>query len=101
MAKGKKKQDEQTLPSGDSCAQLIPRLEKLEKAFKELTGVTIEQYEENPGSDSVVETKEFDSSIIKIHQSGAKEFLRKCEWCGAAVADLASHKARCPRRPIF
>lgn len=97
MAKKKKPTD----PVDYSCAQLIPRLEKLEKAFKELTGVTIEEYEVNPTSDPVVETKEFDSSIIKIHQSGAKEFLRKCPYCSTPVADLASHKAKCPRRPIF
>lgn len=98
MAKRKKKTE---LPQNESCAALIPRLEKLEKAFKELTGVNIDQYEENPGSDPVVETKEFDSSIIKIHQSGAKEFLRKCPYCGTPVADLATHKAKCPRRPVF
>lgn len=86
---------------GDSCAELVPRLEKLEKAFGDLTGVTIEQYSENPDSDPVVETKEFDSSVIKIHQSGAKEFLRKCPYCNTPVADLATHKARCPKRPIF
>ena len=97
MAKRKKSE----APTGDSCAELVPRLEKLEKAFKELTGVTVEEYEGNPGSDPVVETKEFDSSIIKIHQSGAKEFLRKCPWCNTPVADLATHKAKCPQRPIF
>lgn len=83
------------------CAALVPRLEKLERAFKELTGVSISEYEENPGADPIVETKEFDSSVIKIHQSGAKEFLRKCPYCGTPVADLTTHKAKCPKRPIF
>lgn len=99
MAKRKKQTDQ--IPEGDSCAELIPRLEKLEKAFKELTGVSLEEYSANPDQDPVVETKEFDSSIIKIHQSGAKEFLRKCPYCGTPVADLPTHKAKCPQRPIF
>lgn len=98
MAKRKGKGEPQT--EGDSCAALIPRLDKLEKAFRELTGLSVAEYSEAP-EDPVVETKEFDSSIIKIHQSGAKEFLRKCPYCGTPVADLATHKARCPQRPIF
>lgn len=101
VARRKKKPTEETptIEGDSSCAALIPRLEKLERAFQSLVGVSIEEYEEKP--DPVVETKEFDSSIIKIHQSGAKEFLRKCPYCSTPVADLASHKAKCPKRPIF
>lgn len=80
---------------------LASRIEKLEKAFKELTGVSIEEYEGNPDSDPVVETKEFDGSILKMHKSGAKEFLRKCPYCGTPVADLATHMSRCPKRPEY
>jgi len=96
----KKKRTEQRI-EGDTCAGLIPRLEKLERAFQSLVGIGIEQYDDNPESDPIVETKEFDSSIIKIHQSGAKEFLRKCPYCSTPVADLATHKTRCPKRPIY
>lgn len=81
--------------------KLASRIEKLEKAFKELTGVSMEEYNPNPDSDPVVETKEFDGSILKIHASGAKEFLRKCPYCGTPVADLGTHKSRCPKRPEF
>jgi len=100
VAERKRKRKETEPIEGDSCAALIPRVDKLEKAFKELTGMSIEEYE-NPGEDPVVEVKEFDSSVLKIHQSGAKEFLRKCSYCGTPVADLATHKARCPKRPVF
>lgn len=102
MARRKKKPTEETpVTGGDSCTALVPRLEKLEKAFKELTGVSIEQYEESEADNPVIEEKRYDRSVIKIHKSGAIEYLRICEWCGAEVADLATHKAKCVRRPIY
>ncbi len=97
MAKRKK----QPMPEGDSCSALIPRLEKLEKAFKELTGIKIEEYEESEADNPVVEEKRYDTSVLKIHKSGAIEHLRICPWCKAEVADLATHKAKCKNRPIF
>lgn len=100
MAKRKKKTEETPI-EGDSCAALIPRLEKLEKAFKDLTGTTIAEYEESEADNPVVDEKRYDRSVIKIHKSGAVEHLRICEWCGVEVADLATHKAKCPKRPIY
>lgn len=90
-------------PIGDeSCAALSARLDKLEKVISKYFGVGIEQLAENPDHDNpVVEEKRYDRSVIKIHKSGAIEHLRICEWCGAEVADLATHKANCQQRPIF
>lgn len=96
MAK-KKKPTEET-PTG---AALVPRLEKLERAFRELTGVKIEEYEESEADNPVVETKEFDSAVVKTHKDGKLEFLKKCPYCNTPVADLATHKAKCPKRPIY
>lgn len=96
MAKRKRQTSE-----GDSCAALVPRLEKLEKAFKSLTGIAIEEYEESSEDNPVVEEKRYDTSVLKIHKSGAIEHLRICPWCGAEVTDLATHKAKCKNRPIY
>jgi len=101
VKRNRKKATEETPVTSDSCAALVPRLEKLEKAFKEITGVSIEQYEESEADNPVVEEKRFERSVIKIHKSGAIEHLRICEWCGAEVADIAMHKANCSKRPIY
>lgn len=101
MVKRKKKPTEETPIEGDSCAALVPRLERLEKAFKDLTGTTIEAYQESEADNPVVDEKRYQRSVIKVHKSGAIERLSICEWCGAEVADLATHKARCPNRPLF
>jgi len=88
-------------PEDVSCANLLPRLEKLERAFRSLVGIGIEEYEEGETDNPVVEIKEFDSSVIRTHKDGKLEFLKKCPYCNTPVADLASHKAHCPRRPLF
>ena len=98
MARKKKTEEK---PTEDSCAQLVPRIEKLEKAFKDMTGMTLEQYTESEADNPVVEEKEFDGSVIRTHKDGKLEFLKKCPYCGTPVPDLATHKARCPKRPEF
>lgn len=100
MAKRKKKTEE-PLPEGDSCAALVPRIQRLEQAFKDLSGMTVNQYQESEADNPVVETKEFDSSVIRTHKDGKLEFLKKCPFCGNPVSDLASHKAHCSKRPAF
>lgn len=97
----RKKKTEETPIEGDSCAALIPRLEKLEKAFRDLTGTTIEAYQQSEADNPVVDEKRYQHSIIKVHKSGAIERLSICEWCGVEVADLATHKAHCPKRPLW
>lgn len=76
----------------NSCAALEKRLEKMEKAFKALTGVGIEEYG-NPDSDPVVEEKRFAKTVLRIHKSGQIEKTNLCQLCGAEVSDLATHKA--------
>lgn len=99
----KRKRKEQPLsPADASCAALSTRLDKLERVISEHFGVGIEQLAENPDHDNpVVEEKRYDRSVLKIHKSGAIERLCICEWCNAEVGDLATHKARCPKRPIY
>lgn len=98
MAKRKRKEEP---IEGESCAALAARIQKLEKAFKHMTGVSAEEYEASEADNPVVEEKRYDRSVVKIHKSGAVEHLRVCGWCGTEVADLASHKAVCPSRPIY
>lgn len=100
MPAKRKKQPDQ-IPEGDSCAQLVPRLERLEQAFKSLTGVTLEQYTESEADNPVVDEKQFDGSVVRTHKDGKLEFLKKCPYCLTPVGDLATHKARCPKRTEF
>jgi hypothetical protein len=90
MAKRKKSE----VPTGDSCAELIPRLEKLEKIVKEYFGISsLGEVEENPESDPVVEEKRYDRSVLRIHKSGKILRTSICPFCGTEVSDLAMHKA--------
>lgn len=86
---------------GDSCAGLNERIERLEKAFRDLSGITLAEYEASKVDDPVVEEKRFERSVIKVHRSGALETLKICQWCHAEVGDLGMHQTRCPQRPIF
>ncbi|MFA5186449.1 MAG: hypothetical protein WC551_08240 [Patescibacteria group bacterium] len=86
---------------GDSCAGLSERVEKLEKAFRDLSGMTLAEYEASKTDDPVVEEKRFDRSVIKMHRSGAIENLRICQYCGAEVTDLATHQTHCSKRPVY
>ena len=92
-----KKKPVETPSGGD----ILARLESLEKAFHDLTGVGVKEYQESEAENPVIETKDFDSSVIRVHKDGKLEFLKKCPYCGAPVSDLALHKTHCSKRPIF
>lgn len=81
---------------------LDQRLDRLEKIVTKYFGArSIAELEESEEDNPVVEEKRFDKAVIKIHRDGKLEHLRICEWCGAEVTDIASHKAVCKNRPIF
>jgi len=84
--------------TGDSCAELLSRVQKLERAFKELTGLSIEQVSESHET-PVKEEHRYDSSVVRIHQDGKVEYKRICPYCQAETGDLQTHKSLCPKRP--
>jgi hypothetical protein len=77
------------------------RVARLERALSRLLGVRPEEMEENPADDPVVEERQYEASVLRVHRSGKTEFLRKCPYCAAPVGDLPTHKANCPKRPVY